>query len=436
MKAKKNLFEDNFDEVVEFDKSLDVNSILAETPPSLVDEPMDEGEDEEDVEEDITPKKPSGKSAQDVKSSKKKDKTPVLDVNKVLNKSLSERGVKDEDEAEDVTDEDIEESAPASATTSVADDSSDASFTVIFARDLSQQGLLSSFDEDEFLKDVKENGEVEALRNLIKKEIDMNIQATVEDLEAGYKEYLRLTGYGVDKETAASLIDLKNQFESIDEDELEKEENEDLRRDIMMDYFRLTTEMPDEKIQKLVQRSIDSGEDIEESKEYLATLKELINKQIKAEEEQAKEAARLQQEENRRILERLKDDINSLKEVIPGVPVNKQIKQKMYEALVTPVKTKDGRMTNALWAKREEDPIFFDTRLAYLLETGFFDKNKPWNKLSASAVTKQVTKLEEEIKKRNSSLGSGSSNVSSVFGGLRTRGEKDNIEAMRGLFSD
>ena len=87
------------------------------------------------------------------------------------------------------------------------------------------------------------------------------------------------------------------------------------------------------------------------------------------------------------------ENINSLDEVIPGVAINKQTKVQMFESITKAVQDKQGRTTNAIWAKRAEDPMFFDERLAYLFATGFFEKGKPWVKAGQAKTTKEISDL-------------------------------------------
>lgn len=402
----KGIFDQSIENMLELDKSLDINSVL-ESIPAI--EPETKPEEKEETPE-----------------TKKVAKEPQLDINKVLDETIKESGKKVDDEVDE-----LEEMAPAT-NEQPTKETSDAPFTVIFAKDLVQQGLISSFDESEFVKQTKELGEATALRNLIKGEIDQNLEAAKEDLEAGYKEYLNLIGKGVPVDTAGSLVDLKNQFEGIKSDDLAKEENVELRKRVMTDYFKLTTSMSQAKIDKLVQSSIDLGDDVEDSKEYLTTLKSAIKEQIQAEEAEAERQAALRADENKRTLESLKETINSLDDVIPGVAINKQTRVKMYEDLTKEVQDGKGRLTNPLWAKRAEDPIFFDSKLAYLLETGFFEKGKPWTKASASKTTKEVSELEKVLSsKKNTTSSIGSPVILNIE---QEKTAKDNIDSMRGIF--
>jgi hypothetical protein len=406
----KTVFEESFEEMLELDKNLDVNEMLNSLPAINT-----ELKEEPEVEED--------------EAKKEVKQEPLKDINKVLDKEVKK--VVKKDEAEEVI-EKQDDKAPAPNELTAVEKSSDSPFTVIFAKDLVQQGLISSFDETKFLEKVKDVGEATALRDLIKGEIEENINAAKEDLDEGYQQYLSLIGKGVPAESASSLLDLKNQFESIKVDELAKEENVELRKKVITDYYKLTTSMTDAKIEKLVQSSIDMGDDVEDSKEYLATLKTAIKEQIQAEEAEANHQATIRAEENNRIRESLKETCNTLEPVIPGVEINKQTRVKMYENLTKEVKDSKGRITNPLWAKRAEDPIYFDARLAYLLETGFFEKGKPWEKAGKAKTTKEVSELEKILEsKRNTGSTSGHP---AVFNVEQEKTTRDNIESMRGIF--
>jgi hypothetical protein len=410
----KGVFDQSIEDMLEFDRSLDINDMFDSLP--ALDTEVEKKEETTDDKE-------------------KKQDDPVLDINTVLEKEKvkQDEDVKKEEQVDSVAkvvEYKKDEIAPAPNEQATAETSSDAPFTVIFAKDLVQQGLISSFDEKDFIDKIKESGEATALRDLIKTEIDANIEAAKEDLDIGYKEFLNLIGKGVAADSASSLVDLKTQFDAIKVEDLEKEENVDLRKKVLEDYYKLTTSMTDAKITKLVQTSLDLGEDVEDSKEYLSILKTAVKEQIAAEEEEANKRAALRADENKRILDDLKDTINTIDEIILGLGINKQTKIKMYENLTKEVKDNKGRITNSLWAKRAEDPVFFDSRLAYLLETGFFEKGKTWNKASQAKTTKEISDLEKAIKK-NTKTSTGTPIIQNME---LDKTAKDNIESMRGIF--
>jgi len=387
--SKAEVFNTDFSEMSELDNTLDVNEIFAEQP-AIEDEPVKTVEEDKKTEDD------SGKKID--------DSSIELNVNKVLEDIKPDDGeTKEEDDDKEITDGKV----PASKRTE-SFSSSDAPFTIIFARDLDKQGLLSSFDEEDFTKAVEEKGDAVALRELLQNEVNSNIEAAKKDLDAGYQDYLQMIGKGVPPETAGNLLELKKKFDSVEAEKLGEEDNIEQRRSLMTDYFSLTTQMSDAKIKQLVDRSFDMGDDVEDSKEYLEALKTLVADNIAQQEAAAKEQQRLNDQAKQQRLEELKDGINAINEIIPGQKVNKQTKQEMYDMLIKPVQDKNGRTTNKIWAKRAEDPMFFDSRIAYLLHTGYFEKGQPWNKIKNIKTSKEASELEDYLSnKKNTGSRSG-----------------------------
>ena len=129
--AKKDLFED-FGEMVEANTSLDINEILGGDPSQIIASTSDD-DDADDKNKD-------------------KDDDTVLDVNRALQDTILEKDDDGEEEKVEKPEEDeadeIDESTPDQSKNIDEPPSSDVSFTVIFARDLSDRGLLSSFDEE------------------------------------------------------------------------------------------------------------------------------------------------------------------------------------------------------------------------------------------------------------------------------------------------
>jgi hypothetical protein len=60
---------------------------------------------------------------------------------------------------------------------------------------------------------------------------------------------------------------------------------------------------------------------------------------------------------------------------------------------------------NAMWAKRNENPIDFDTTLAYLYLSGVFDGK--WDQITKTVNTNLTKKLERKLSERSSGLAGG-----------------------------
>jgi hypothetical protein len=379
--SKTDVFNTDFSEMSELDNTLDVNEIFADQP--AIEDPEKTVEEEKKIEDEPT--------------EKVEDPSVELDINKVLESSKPvDEGTKEDVKKDEITDD----GAPASKRIENLS-SSDAPFTIIFARDLDKQGLLSSFDEDKFTKAIEDNGEATALRELLQAEVNSNIEAAKQDLDAGYQDYLKMVGKGVAPTEAGSLLELKERFNAISTEQLEEDDNIEKRKALITDYFSLTTQMSTEKIKQLVNRSVDMGDDVEDSKEYLEALKKLVTNNIKQQEDNAVEQTKRNDLAKTERLEELRDGINAINEIIPGQKVNKQTKQEMYGMLIKPVQDKNGRTTNQIWAKRAEDPMFFDSRIAYLLHTGYFEKDKPWDKIKNIKTSKEASELEDYLSSKN-----------------------------------
>ncbi len=380
----------SFEDIVEKDDMLDVNAILAGAPPTIT--PKDDKVEDKTSEDD------------------KKDE-PILDVNKALegledlidDKKKTETSTDEDDEDDKGKVDKTKDSAPDHKDT---DDtpSSDAPFAVIFARDLSGRGLLSEFDEDKFKSVVEEKGEAEALRQLIQTEVNSNVDAAKKDFDEGYQNYLELLGKGVSQEQADGLTILKDFFDNVEEDKLE--DNEELRREVMTRHLRATTQLSDARIKRMIDRSVDLGEDVEEAKDAITDMKTLIDQELDNAKQVAKTQLEDQETEQKRQLKILRESVDAMSEVIPGQKINKQTKDKIYNDIVKPVTDKYGQQTNAIWSKRSEDPIDFDAKVAYLLETGFFEKGKTWDKIKTVKTTKEASELEDYINSKKKNTGS------------------------------
>jgi len=92
----------------------------------------------------------------------------------------------------------------------------------------------------------------------------------------------------------------------------------------------------------------------------------------------------------------LKQEITKTEEIIPGLKLNKQVRDKILQNITTPVKTlEDGRQLNAVMVKRGENPVKYAILEAYFVEQGFFDGK--FDKFVAKAKSKATSELEKAI---------------------------------------
>ncbi len=371
-----------------------------------------------------------GQDSDEGQSEEKTVEDPDLDLEEIL-KHSSETDNSGEDESgesesEDVTEKGGETPVPDSSTDGKSSDTEE-STTLLFARFLSEQGNLTSFNEEDFKKLVKEEGEESALSALWNKEADAIRNSLLDTYDQDVREYLDMLDTGIAPDTAKDIASSKKWLSSIKPEDIEDDSKEDLRKDLIRRRYKITTNFSDTKIDKLVERAVSLGEDIEEANEaledldkYYSTKAEEEKKLISQKEEENKKAAQQQ-------LEDFKKKVTDMKEIVPGMDLTPKQKQNIIEKLTKPVKEIGGQPVNAIWAKRAEDPFKFDTIVAALEDIGVFDGK--WDKLQKRVKSDTINQLKKSIDSRSSDR-----TRTGAYG--RTASDDAamrNIESMKGL---
>ena len=344
----------------------------------------------------------SGGSTEDT-TKNKQDASEELDLTSILEETINteETDESGEEEEEEQTTEDVnkdsngESPAPDSDKSSEKSSDDNVPATLLFARFLSEQGNLTSFNEEDFLKDLEDSDETTALSNLWNKEVEKIREGLLEDYEEDVKNYLDLVDSGVDPEIAKDTASSKKFFDSINKADLQDDDKEELRKDILRHKYRLTTRFDDKKIEKLIERTVSLGEDIEEAEEAVDELKQYYAERIVAEKKQAIAEQEKYKELQKNQLKELKEKIDKVEEVVPGIKLTPKVRQDIFEKITKPVKEINGQPVNSIWAKRFEDPFKFDTIIATLDSMGIFDGK--WDKLLKNTKTKTIDDLKKKL---------------------------------------
>jgi hypothetical protein len=344
----------------------------------------------------------SGGSSEDT-TKKEQNTSEELDLTSILEETINteETDESGEEEEEEQTTEDVnkdsngESPAPDSDKSSEKSSDDNVPATLLFARFLSEQGNLTSFNEEDFLKDLEDSDETTALSNLWNKEVEKIREGLLEDYEEDVKNYLDLVDSGVDPEIAKDTASSKKFFDSINKADLQDDDKEELRKDILRHKYRLTTRFDDKKIEKLIERTVSLGEDIEEAEEAVDELKQYYAERIVAEKKQAIAEQEKYKELQKNQLKELKEKIDKVEEVVPGIKLTPKVRQDIFEKITKPVKEINGQPVNSIWAKRFEDPFKFDTIIATLDSMGIFDGK--WDKLLKNTKTKTIDDLKKKL---------------------------------------
>lgn len=303
--------------------------------------------------------------------------------------------------------EDDIDNAASSSTTALA-----------IAKAFYEEGGLSSFDEEEFTRIAKEESPAKALMDMINKEVQANVEEYKKGLDPATRAEVEAKEMGINPQEYTTLQNDINVLENISDEALDSPE---ARASILQYYYKNTTKFSDERITKEIKRL----EDLEEAKdEVKAILPDLIDnrkealQELKTKAEDYKKS--LVEKENKRISD-YKQAIASTTEIIPGTKINKTTQTKIEDLILKPVKEVDGQKLNAIWAKRSEDSIKFDTILAYLMLEGVFDGK--WSGIAAKPKTQAYKELENSLRTQRSNEGSSISNLSKT--------QQNSLEEMR-----
>ena len=318
---------------------------------------------------------------------------PELSIEELLSKSNSE-----EDNSEDI----IEDAPPPEDTSSEdsqedSNEDEDASSSTLnavkIAKAFYEEGGLSSFDEEEFLKIANEESPGKALMTMLKKEVDYNIEEYKKTLSPEDKAAVEAKELGINPQELQVIESDINILKGISDSQLE---DETVRKQILTYYYQTTTKFSPERINKEISRLEDLEEAQEEVKSAIPELIKVRESDLVSVKNKAKEYqdSLVKQEQDR--LKKYESYIDGLSEIIPGSKINKTTHSKLKDMITKPVKESGDKKLNAVWAKREADPIKFDTIVAYLMMEGVFDGK--WDKLSSKSKTKAFEDLESSLR--------------------------------------
>ena len=265
--------------------------------------------------------------------------------------------------------------------------SSKTNFYSSIASALKEEGILSALDEDTLSKIKTPEDFAEAMESELKAKLDERQKRIDEALQVG-----------VEPDEIRKYEGTINYLSTITEDAIidESTEGEKLRKQLIFQDF-LNRGFSKERAQRETQKSINSGSDIVDAKEALASNRDYFRKEYesliaeaKAEEEADK--ARIKKE-----AEELKKSILEEKEIFKGLELDKTTKERVYNSISKPVyKDPDtGEYLTAIQKYEKDNRQDFLKKLGLLftMTDGFTNLDK----LVKTNVTKQVKKSLREL---------------------------------------
>jgi hypothetical protein len=266
-----------------------------------------------------------------------------------------------------------------------------------FAKTLNEEGFLSDFTEEEFSELATELGsEVEALMELSRRSFQSELEIYKNEQEAEYKAFLEAKASGVNLNEWGDIASEKKYYESIKEDALES--NEALQKKIITAYL---TEKGFSKEE--IDDTIETYEDTVKLNTKATTALTKMKESVLSREKKLLEDKKLEDikvlENRKETQKNLRSQIEAYKEIIPGLGINKQTKDKLFSNITQPVKQgPNGEQWNLATAKRMEDPLKYAILETYFVELGLFDGK--FDKVLAKTKTKALSSLEKALSEK------------------------------------
>lgn len=252
---------------------------------------------------------------------------------------------------------------------------------------LVKDGVLSGLNDEDLAKVKTAEDFAEAINKVVESRFDESQKRINDALNAGVEP--------TEIKKNESII---KYLDSITEEDItaNDEEADKLRSNIIAQDM-LNRGYSEDKIKRELKKSFDAGTDIEDAKEALAANKEYYKNIYKDLIDKEQKARKEQDDNNRKSFEELKKSIMEDKDIFGTLPIDKQVRQKIYDNIskASYRDDKTGQMLTAVQKYQRENPKEFIKNLGiiYTLTDGFSNIGK----LIQSGVKRQVKSSLREL---------------------------------------
>lgn len=256
---------------------------------------------------------------------------------------------------------------------------------------LKEEGILSALDEETLSKIQTPEDFAEAMENELKAKLDERQKRIDEALQVG-----------VEPDEVRKYEGTINYLNTITEDAISDESanGEKLRKQLIFQDF-LNRGFSKERAQRETQKSFNSGSDVEDAKEALASNKEYFQQEYEnliaeARAEEEAEKARTKKE-----AEELKKSILDEKEIFKGLELDKTTREKVYNSISKPVykDPETGQYLTAIQKYERDNRQDFLKKIGLLftMTDGFTNLDKLVKPTATKQVKKRLRELEHTI---------------------------------------
>ena len=235
------------------------------------------------------------------------------------------------------------------------------------ANALAVDGIFPNLDEETIKKAV----DAESFSELIKAEINAGLDEVQQRISKALEN-------GVEPTDIKKYESTLRYISSLTDDKIaaESEEGEQLRRNLIYQDF-INKGMSAAKAQKLTERSINAGTDVEDAKEALMGNKEFFTSEYNRLLQEAQEDADAEKAERQKQAKQLETSLMKDKQLLGNIELSDSVRKKAYDALAKPIykDPETGQYLTALQKYESEHRADFlkYTSLLFTLTDGFKD---------------------------------------------------------------
>lgn len=295
------------------------------------------------------------------------------------------------DEPEEVGSEEIEEEEDA---VNLNSDGSSPNVYSSIANALKEDGIFPDFEDSE----LSSISTPEDFAELIEK----TVASRLDDRQRRIEEAI---GNGVAPDTIRSYENSIQYLNSINEEALstEGDDGEALRRQLIYNDL-INRGFSHERALRSVDKSVDSGSDIDDAKDALESLKDAYNRQYSELRRSAAAQAERAKAEQKKSVENYRRMVLENKMSIGDTVIDKKTAQRIYDVTMKPVHKdeKTGKVMTELQKFQSENPLEFVKQMGmwYVLTDG----GKDFSKIARKGVIAEKNKAIRELgNKLNSS---------------------------------
>ena len=291
------------------------------------------------------------------------------------------------DEPESVSSDEDSEDTEGTKSDKDKSDSPKTNFYSSIAKALKEDGVFPDLD-DESLKSIVNPEDFAAI-------VEKQIQQKLDDKQKRIDEALTV---GVEPTEIKKYENSISYLKSITEDAIKNEtaEGEQLRKQLIFQDF-INRGYSKERATREVQKSLNTGTDIEDAKEALQSNLDYFTEEYEDLISEAKEAQKAAEANKVAQMENLKSTILSADKTFTDIQINQATRQKIFDNIAKPVYTdeKTGEKLTAIQKYERENRVEFlkNISMVFTLTDGF----KNFDGLIKNKVRKELNKGIKEL---------------------------------------